>query len=187
MQQLLAWWIFSIRGWKIEGRFPFELNKTILVVAPHTHYLDFFLGLAIRKKMHMEFVRFLGKKELFWGVFGLILRKLGGFPVERGKNLNQVDQVVQLYNERESFHIALSPEGTRKKVTRLKSGFYHISKKANVPIVLVGLDFGNRKILFGEPFYTTDDETADKRKIVAFFKGLTGFVPEYSITEDIEG
>lgn len=187
MQQLLAWWVFNVRGWKIEGRFPFELKKSILVVAPHTHYIDFFLGLAIRKKMHFEFVRFLGKKELFWGIFGVILTKLGGFPVERGKNRNQVDQVVQYYNERDSFHVALSPEGTRKKVTRLKSGFYHIAHKAKVPIILVGLDFENRKVIFGEPFYTTDDETTDKQKIVKFFKGIMGYIPEFSITEDIEG
>jgi 1-acyl-sn-glycerol-3-phosphate acyltransferase len=137
--------------------------------------------------VHIEFVHFLGKKELFWGIFGVILRKLGGFPVERHKNLNQVDQVVKLYNERESFHIALSPEGTRKKVSRLRTGFYHIAKNANIPIILVGLDFGNKKVVFGEPFYTSNDETADKRKIVAFFKGMLGYIPDYSITEDIEG
>ena len=187
MQRILAWWIFTVRGWKIVGTFPYELKKSIVVVAPHTHYIDFFLGLAIRKKMKMDFVHFLGKKELFWGIFGVILRKLGGFPVERGKNLNQVDEVIKLYNERENFHIALSPEGTRKKVNRLKSGFYHISKNANVPIILVGLDFANKKVLFGAPFYTTDNEVADKQKIVKFFKGIIGFVPNYSITEDIEG
>ena len=187
MQQLIAWWIFTVRGWKVEGQFPYELKKSILVVAPHTHYLDFFLGLAIRKKIHIEFVHFLGKKELFWGIFGVILRKLGGFPVERGKNLNQVDQVVKLYNDKKSFHIALSPEGTRKKVSRLRTGFYHIAKNAHIPIILVGLDFGNKKVVFREPFYTTNDETADKRKIVAFFKGMLGYVPGYSITEDIEG
>ncbi len=187
MQQLIAWWIFTVRGWKIEGSFPYDLKKSILVVAPHTHYSDFFLGLAIRKKTHIEFVHFLGKKELFWGIFGVILRNLGGFPVERGKNLNQVDEVVKLYNSRESFHIALSPEGTRKKVTRLKSGFWHIAKNANVPIVLVGLDFANKKVIFGSPFNVSENEKADKQKIVRFFKGLLGYIPEYSITEDIEG
>ena len=187
MQKIIAWWIFKVRGWSVEGVFPFELKKSILVVAPHTHYLDFFLGLAIRKKVHIEFVHFLGKKELFWGIFGVILKKLGGFSIERGKSLNQVDQVVKLYNDRESFHIALSPEGTRKKVTRLKSGFYHIAKNANVPIILVGLDFGNKKVIFDKPFFTTDNELADKQKIVRFFKGIMGYVPGYSITEDIEG
>jgi 1-acyl-sn-glycerol-3-phosphate acyltransferase len=187
MQGILAWWIFTIRGWKITGRFPYELKKSILVVAPHTHSLDFFLGLAIRKKLHIEFVHFLGKKELFWGIFGVILRYLGGFPVERSKHANQVDQVVGLYNSKDSFHIALSPEGTRKKVDRLRTGFYHIAKNANIPIVLIGMDVGTKTVVIAEPFYTTENEVADKQKIVAFFKGMTGFIPEYSITEDIEG
>jgi 1-acyl-sn-glycerol-3-phosphate acyltransferase len=187
MQQLIAWWIFTVRGWKIEGSFPYELKKSILVVAPHTHYVDFFIGLAIRKKMHMNFVHFLGKKELFWGIFGVILRKLGGFPIERGKNLNQVDEVVKLYNSREHFHIAISPEGTRKKVSRLKSGFYHISKNANVPIILVALDFAHKKVIFSQAFYTTESEVMDKQKIVKFFKGILGYIPNNSITENIEG
>ncbi|MEN9696799.1 MAG: hypothetical protein RLZ56_220 [Bacteroidota bacterium] len=187
MQSLLAWWLFTVRGWKIKGNYPYHLRKSILVVAPHTHNLDFFLGLAIRKKLHIEFVHFLGKKELFWGIFGVILRKLGGFPVERGKNANQVDHVVSLYNSKESFHIALSPEGTRKKVSRLKSGFYHIAKNAGIPIVLIGLDVANKTVVVGEPVYTTDNEKADKQKMVAFFKGMKGIVPANSITEDIEG
>lgn len=187
MQQLIAWWYFTLRGWKIEGQFPFELNKSILVVAPHTHSFDFFLGLAIRKKMHMDFVHFLGKKELFWGIFGFILRKIGGYPVERSKNANQVDQVVKIYNENERFHIALSPEGTRKKVSRLKSGFYHIAKNAQVPIIMVALDFEHKKVLFAPPFLVSGNEQADKQKIVAFFKGILGYLPANSITEDIEG
>jgi 1-acyl-sn-glycerol-3-phosphate acyltransferase len=187
MQSLLAWWLFSVCGWKIKGQYPYHLKKSILVVAPHTHSLDFFLGLAIRKYLHIEFVRFLGKKELFWGIFGVILRNLGGFPVERGKNANQVDQVVDLYNSKESFHIALSPEGTRKKVSRLKTGFYHIAKRAHIPILLIGMDVANKAVVIGEPFYTGEDEKRDKQKIVAFFKGMKGIVPNYSITEDIEG
>lgn len=187
MQQLLAWWFFTVRGWKIEGRFPFELNKSVLVVAPHTHSFDFFLGLAIRKKMHFEFVHFLGKKELFWGIFGFILRQLGGYPVERSKNSNQVDQVVKIFNEKTLFHIALSPEGTRKKVGRLRTGFYHIAKNAQVPIVMVALDFEHKKVIFAPPFMTSENEKADKQKIVAFFKGILGYKPSYSITEDIEG
>ena len=97
-----------------------------------------------------------------------------------------VDQVVKIFNEKESFHLALSPEGTRKKVYKLRSGFYHIAKKANVPVVMVAMDFFNRTVVFTEPFYLTDDEQADKRKIIDFFKDFKGFVPEYSITADIE-
>ncbi len=186
MQQLLAWWFFTVKGWRTKGRFPFELKKAVYIVAPHTHWVDFFLGLAVRKKLHFEFIRFLGKKELFVPVFASILRKLGCFPVDRSKNNNFVDQVVKLFNEQETLHLALSPEGTRKKVARLKSGFYHIAKKANVPVVMVGFDFHKKIVEFSEPFFLTDDEHADKRMIIDFFKQFTGYIPAFGITDDIE-
>jgi len=186
MQRLIAWWYFTVRSWKIEGQFPFEIKKSILVVAPHTHAFDFFLGLAIRKKMHLDFIHFLGKKELFKGPLGYILRKLGGYPVERAKNNNQVEQVVKIYNQNERFHIAISPEGTRKKVSRLKSGFYHIAKNADAAIIMVALDFEHKKVIFAPPFKISGDEKSDKQKIVGFFKGILGYIPANSITEDIE-
>jgi len=97
-----------------------------------------------------------------------------------------VDQVVEIFNKKERFHLALSPEGTRKKVTKLRSGFYHIAKNAHIPIVTVGFDFAKRRIVFAEPFFATTDEKADKYKIVQFFKQFTGYIPEYGITTDIE-
>lgn len=186
MLQLLAWWFFTFKKWQIKGRFPRELKKAVYIVAPHTHSIDFFLGLAVRQKMHFNFVRFLGKKELFFPPFSWILRYLGCSPVDRSTNHHMVDQVVKIFKEHETFHLALSPEGTRKKVSKLRSGFYHIAKKANVPVVMVGLDFFNKEVVFNEPITLTDDESADKRKIIDFFKQFKGYIPEYGITGDID-
>ncbi len=186
MIQLLVWWFFNIRGWKIENAFPYHLKKSVVIVAPHTHYIDFFLGLAFRKKLHLEFIQFLGKKELFVPPFSWILKALGGRPVDRSKNNNLVDQVVALFNEKDSFHIALSPEGTRKKVTKLKTGFYHIAKNAKVPIVMIGLDFANRKVVFSDPFEPSGNQTADMFKIIEFFSAYKGRIPEFGISKDIE-
>jgi lysophospholipid acyltransferase (LPLAT)-like uncharacterized protein len=97
-----------------------------------------------------------------------------------------VDQVVGIFNKKERFHLALSPEGTRKKVTKLRSGFYHIAKNAHIPIVMVGFDFAQRRVVFAEPFFATADEKADKHNIVQFFKQFIGYIPEYGITEDLE-
>ena len=186
MQQLLAWWVFNVLGWKTEGKFHFELPKSIFIVAPHTHSFDFFLGLAIRKKLHFEFVHFLGKSELFWPPLSWFLRYLGAYPVDRHNKHNMVDQVVAIFNKKERFHLALSPEGTRKKVTKLKSGFYHIAKNANIPIVMVGFDFAKRTVVFAEPFFASTDEKGDKYKIVQFFKQFKGYIPENGITHDLE-
>ncbi len=186
MHQLIMWWFFKVKGWKIEGVFPYHLKKSVVIVAPHTHQADFFLGLAFKKKLHLEFVRFLGKKELFIPPFSWILRSMGGSPVDRSKNNNLVDQVVQMFNNNERFHIALSPEGTRKRVTRLKTGFYHIAKNAGVPIVMIALDFENKRVVFAEPFFTGTDMKADLRRIIDFFKQYKGKIPEFGISDETE-
>ena len=93
-----------------------------------------------------------------------------------------VDQVVSLFNQHEKFVLALSPEGTRKKVDRLKTGFYHIAKKAGVPIVMVAFDFGKKQVYFDQPFYTTEDEEADFRKILRFYAPVQGKIAEQALT-----
>jgi 1-acyl-sn-glycerol-3-phosphate acyltransferase len=85
---------------------------------------------------------------------------------------------VEKFNNAENLVIALSPEGTRKKVGKLRTGFYYIAKKAKVPIVMVGLDYSKKELSVSEPFYTTDDEAADFRKIIEFFAPLKGYYPD---------
>jgi 1-acyl-sn-glycerol-3-phosphate acyltransferase len=77
LQRFLAWWFFTVRGWRTEGNFPYTLKQSVIIAGPHTHSVDFFLGLAVRKKMHFEFVQFLGKKELFNPITGWFFRLLG--------------------------------------------------------------------------------------------------------------
>jgi len=95
----------------------------------------------------------------FWGRKNYLMGRSDSFsagPVEcpwnRFSTHNVVDQVVDILNKEEEIMIALSPEGTRKKVDRLRTGFYHIAKKAGIPIVMIGLDFGNRGVVLSEPF-----------------------------------
>ena len=185
LEKFVAWWFFTLRGWRTEGNFPYALKQSVIIAGPHTHGVDFFLGLAVRQKMHFKFVHFLGKKELFNPITGWFFRLLGGYPVDRSKKNNMVDQVVDLYRKNERFHIAISPEGTRRKVFKFRTGFYHIAKNAGVPILMVGFDFGKRRVVFADPFYTSNDESADLRSIVNFFKEFEGYVPEYGITDDI--
>jgi len=170
-----------LRGWKALGSFSADLNRAVVIVAPHTSSEDLFVCLAFRKILHLERFSFLGKQELFKGPLGYIFRWLGGIPVDRFHQTNFVDSVVNLFNSRETFIVALSPEGTRKKAERLRTGFYHIAKKAGVPIVMVGLDFENRRMIFSEPFYTTNDEKEDFNKILQFFGPIKGKYPELGV------
>ena len=177
-------WTFYLRllGWKIKGSFPHHLAKSVVLVGPHTSSWDFIIGLALRSKLCLTHARFLGKAELFKAPFGFIFRILGGVPVDRFHQHNMVEQVVALFNTHTSFTLVLSPEGTRKKVERLRTGFYHIAKKAHVPIVMTGLDFTKKEASIAEPFFTTDDEAADFQRIYAFYESIQGKVPEQGMS-----
>lgn len=164
-------------GWKVKGQFPYHLKKMVLVVAPHTSWVDFIVGVAFRSELKIEQAKFLGKSELFKGPFGFLFRWMGGTPVDRVSKHNMVDQVVERFNSNDSFLLALSPEGTRKRVEKLRTGFYYIAKKAAVPILMIGLDFENRQLVIGEAFTTTDDEAADFKKILDFFAPIKGKKP----------
>jgi 1-acyl-sn-glycerol-3-phosphate acyltransferase len=183
MFRILAILLLKLSGWKTRplGEFPVREKKYIIIVAPHTSNWDFVVGVLYRSVLRLEKARFLGKKELFRPPFGFIFRWLGGTPVDRASSQNMVDQVVQIFNARDEFALALSPEGTRKKVERLRTGFYNIAKKANVPIIMVALDFENKQVIFSEPLKPTDSQEEDFEKILAFFRPIRGRIPEQGL------
>ena len=74
--------------------------------------------------------------------------------------------------------MGLSPEGTRKKVEKWKSGFYFIAKGAKVPIVMATLDFGNKNIKVSEPYYPTDNQEKDFKVFHSFYEGIQGKNPD---------
>lgn len=180
MRWFWKWYLWS-EDWSTQGKFPYHIKKMVIIVGPHTHWKDFIIGVAVRSAYRFSYVKFLGKQELFKPPFGFLFRWLGGTPVDRSNNNNLVDAVVQKFNESESLVIALSPEGTRKKVDKLRTGFYHIARQANVPILMAGLDFANRKVIFSEPFYTTENEEADYEIIRSFFRPIQGKIPEQGL------
>ena len=136
-----------IAGWNTDIPFPHHIKKMVIIVAPHTSTWDFPLGLAYRSVCRMKNTRFLGKAELFKPPFGFIFRWLGGTPVDRKSKQNVVEQVAEQFNKHDGFILALAPEGTRKKVAALRTGFYFIAKAAKVPILMTGLDFENKTLI----------------------------------------
>jgi len=80
----ICWNLFlQMQGWKIRNEFPYHLKKCVIAVGPHTSAWDFVIGLAVRSKLKLYHLNFLGKAELFKGRFGFFFRKMGGFPVDR--------------------------------------------------------------------------------------------------------
>lgn len=167
----------TILGWKFDGEFPKDLKKYVLIGAPHTSWKDFFIGLLAKNITKTTF-NFVGKKSLFKPPFGFIFRILGGVPVDRSKSVNLVDSIINIFNEKDEFKFAISPEGTRKYVEKWKTGFYYIAKGANVPIVMFGFDFENKQVKLSKPFYLTDNLDADFNHFYDFFKDIKGAKPE---------
>lgn len=150
-----------------------DLPKFIIIAAPHTSNWDFVVGLAAKLALGLR-VTFLGKQSLFRLPLGYLMRAWGGMPVDRSTSNDVVRQVVAEFARRDSLVLALAPEGTRKPVTRWRTGFYHIAHGAGVPIVPVALNFGSREIQIGAAFQTTGDLDGDIRVLRAGFAGVRG-------------
>lgn len=179
MHRLAKFLYFRVFGWKLAGAFP-TVDKCVFIVVPHTSWVDFFLGLLVRKVFNEE-INYIGKNSLFQPPFGWFFRWTGGTPIDRSKNNDTVSATVKLFEERKIFRLALSPEGTRKRVATWKTGFYYIAKQANVPIILVAFDFGKKQIKLSDPQWPTANKDADFEHYKSFFKGVVGRVPDNSL------
>ncbi len=177
MKRISRFILFTILGWKLKDDFPKDVKKYIIIVAPHTSWIDFPIAILSRLSSGIM-INFIGKNSLFKGPFGFFFRALGGTPVDRSKSNNLVDAIIDIFNSKEEFRLGLSPEGTRKKVDKWKTGFYYIAKGANVPVVMATLDFGKKEIRASRPYYVTDDKEADFKVFHSFYKDVKGRNPE---------
>jgi len=167
---------FYILGWKIENDFPKDLKKYLIIAAPHTSSMDFPIGIMTKFILGVD-IKFIGKHTLFKPPFGFIFRALGGTPVDRSKSTNMVQALIDIFNEKEDFIFALSPEGTRKRTVKWKTGFYHVAIGADVPIVMAAIDFGNKKVTIEKPYYLSKDQETDFKYFHRFFKDIKGKNP----------
>ncbi|MCW7556180.1 lysophospholipid acyltransferase family protein [Endozoicomonas gorgoniicola] len=173
--RLLSNAILKLRGWKKEGQLP-DVGKCVVIAAPHTSNWDFVFMMLMAFSFRLK-VFWMGKNSLFKGPLGLIMRFLGGIPVERSKHTGLVQQTIDQFNQNDDLFIALSPEGTRGKVTKWKSGFYHVANGANVPVAMAFLDYKRKVAGFGPLFMPTGDYEKDLTDIQAFYRGISGKNP----------
>ncbi len=174
-------WLLRLWGWKVTGRYPYDIPKLVLIVAPHTSNWDFIVGVLVKAAYRIK-ANYVGKHTLFRWPFGALFRWLGGIPVDRTRRTNFVSSMAEAFRQREYLHLVLSPEGTRKKVERFRTGFYHIARMAQVPIALCKFDWRLKEIHF-EPqlFFPTGDEAADLAYLWNYFKGVIGKNPAHGI------
>ena len=151
--------------------------KFVIIVAPHTSNWDFPLGVAALFSLGVR-LSFLGKHTIFKWPLGPFMRWLGGIPVERSVSRDRVSETIAAFNAADRMVLAIAPEGTRKRVEKWKTGFYHVAHGAGVPIVPVVFDFRTKTIRLEPPFRTTGDPSLDIPRIKEIFRGATGKNPE---------
>lgn len=164
-------------GWRVEGALPAHAEKSVLIAAPHSSNWDLPYTLMVSFALNLN-VRWMGKHTLFWGPFGPIMRWLGGIAVNR----TQANNLVALSAERIQQHLGpiqliVPPEGTRSKTRYWKTGFYHIARTAEVPIIMAYMDYGRKISGLGPVFHPTGDVEADMGHIKAFYAPIQGKNP----------
>ena len=178
MKKQIYRWIFgNVMGWKIERSINEQIKKSVLMVMPHTSWHDFYVAIICRGATGVD-INWVGKKELFRFPFGYFFKSLGGAPLDRTGGLNKVESIVSIFNSKEIFRLGLSPEGTRKKVDQLKTGFYYIALEANVPIIPVSINFEKKIVDFGNAFYPTGNIESDLIFLNKHFVNAKGKIPE---------
>lgn len=165
-------WLLRMGGWRLAGEFPDE-RKLMIIVAPHSSGWDAIWGLAMKLALGVD-VAFMAKQELFRGPLGWLLRRLGGFGVNRRSTAGVVEQVVARYRERDQLWLVIAPEGTRRRVEHWKSGFWRIARDAQVPVLCAYFHYPDRVIGIGPLLHTTDSLEADMARVREFYRPWIG-------------
>ncbi len=152
-------------------------EKCIIALAPHTSNWDFIIGnlYSRAKKFHCDFLM---KKEWFFWPMGILMRRLGGIPVYRNKQMHSTDIIANKAKDAEHFRLCITPEGTRKAQPDWKKGFYYIALKAEIPILLYGLDFAERRIVCTKTIVPNGDIEAQMKEIKDYYSHFKGLHPE---------
>lgn len=163
ISRILVW----STGWRMEGRIPDE-PRLVIVGAPHTSAWDLPYGLAFAFLFGLP-VQWVGKKEVFRWPFGPFFRWMGGIPVDRSRPQGVVDQIVEQFRASRRLYLIITPEGTRRPVSRWKTGFYRIAMESGTPILLGYLDYGRKTCGPGPCFMPSGNMAADMQRIRDFY------------------
>lgn len=190
---LVAFFRVKLR-YRVHGLENVPRTGALLVVANHLSNTDPpLLSASFKRK-----VTFMGKEELFrQPLIGYCLRKLGGFPVRRGKI--DLKAMRRAYRELAAGGVlVMFPEGKRSKSGGLGVGYRgaaQIAVHAGVPVLPVAISgtevldrfrgwFKRPRVVIniGQPFYLTgDDDVVSREELDRFtgriMTGIAGLLP----------
>jgi len=175
IKQTIGRAVLRLSGWAYEGAPP-AARRCVLIAAPHTSNWDFVYMMAMAWALGVQ-LRWMGKASLFVFPLGVFFRALGGLPIRRGLRANLVEQSVARFAEGGDLALAVPAEGTRSRGTHWRSGFYHIARLAEVPVVLGYLDYARKRGGVGPEVRPSGDVRADMDRLRAFYADKVGRYP----------
>ena len=181
MGNALTRWIGDIilksMGWTLHGELP-NLKKAIIIGGPHTSNWDLFLALGSMLSIGMKF-SWMMKKEAFIWPLGSLWKALGGIPIDRKAKTDVIGQVKTFFAENDKVWLGLTPEGTRAKVERYKTGYLRMAKGVGVPLFIVGIDSVNKRVGLDKTWDPSRDIETENAAIKAYVENTyVGINPE---------
>ncbi len=164
--------VLRLGGWRVVGEFP-NIPKLVMLAAPHSSAWDAVWGLAVRMKLGVD-VRFMAKREAFWWPLGVFLRAFGGVPIDRSSASGVVGGMVEELKRSERLWMLLAPEGTRKRVEKWKSGFWHIAMGADVPVLCVFFHYPEKVVGIGKVLRMSGNLAADMAAVREYYRPFIG-------------
>lgn len=177
MKKLIANFLFFVAGWKCKYPDEYQSSRCVMIAAPHTSNWDLLYTVAVYWKEDVH-AKFFIKDAYTKGILGFFFRWLGAIGIDRSKHSNTVDYAASLFEEYENLVLLVPAEGTRKRVEKWKTGFYHIAKKAGVPVSLGYLDYKKKIAGVGQMIHLSDSFEKDMERIEDFYKDVSGRHPE---------
>lgn len=170
--QWLARWFLRVFGWKVEGLVPPVVGNQnlVLIAGPHTSNWDGVFGFAAILGLDAK-ITFFGKYTLFnKPVLGRFLKYMGGIPVDKSKpGRGLTDVAIENMKKLNGSLIAMSPEGTRAKTEKMRSGFLRIAKAVEGQIFLGAFDFANKRIVLDKFYNPSGNNEEDLKWVRNYF------------------
>ena len=176
LKKFCGWLLYRHWGWTKEITVDHP-DKYINCLAPHTSNKDFLLGQLYAHAEGWK-INFLMKKEWFFWPLGPIFKRMGGILVYRSKHTSMTDNLAETAKRAETFRLCITPEGTRSLNPEWKKGFYFVALKAQIPVLLYGVDYEKRLIQCTKSMIPTGDVEKEMKEIKLYFKDFKGKRPE---------
>jgi len=175
-----ARFLLRLFGWTLTQKDP-GTRRYVLIFAPHTSNWDFIIGILAAWALGLK-ARWIGKSSLFECPLGPVFRFWGGIPIDRSRPGDMSKQLAERFAASDHLVLGIAPEGTRSFSDHWKSGFWHIAKAANVPVVMAYIDYPRKEVGMGASFVPSNDLEADFQQIQAFYADKRGRFPDKEST-----